>query len=71
MGYTGYLLGIWALIQYNNIALSVEQIPLWRWNGRKVVLFPQWGFLYFQESIFILNQPPVDRYPYLLTKELP
>ena len=40
-------IGIWALIQYQDIILPVQEIPLWRQDGRKIVLSPQWDFLYW------------------------
>ena len=36
-----------ALIQYKDVVLPVKEIPLWRYDGRKIVLSPQWDFLYW------------------------
>ena len=48
----------WSQIQYGNVILSVHEILLWRWDGHKVVLSPQWFFLYWQVRIVILNARP-------------
>ena len=29
-----------ALIQYKDVILLVQEIPLWKWDGRKIVLTP-------------------------------
>ena len=36
-----------ALIQYKDAVLPVKEIPLCRYDGRKIVLSPQWDFLYW------------------------
>ena len=37
----------WALIQYEDVILPVQEIPLWIKDGYKIVLSPQWDFLYW------------------------
>ena len=43
-----YLISIsnWTLIQHEDVVLPAKEIPLWRSDGRKIVLFPKWEFLY-------------------------
>ena len=37
------------LIRYKDVilSLSVQEIPLWKYDGHKIVLSPQWCFLYW------------------------
>ena len=54
-----YIQEIWGLIQYEDIVPRVYKIPLWRKDSLKIILSPQWEFLYWWYDIFILNQRPV------------
>ena len=47
-----------AVIQYKYVDLPVQETPLWRQDGRKIVLSPQWDFLYWKNGTCILKQPP-------------
>ena len=49
---------VWALIQYKDVILPVKKIPLWRKDGRNIVLSSKWDFLYWYDGIFIVNQLP-------------
>ena len=43
------------LTQYKDV-LPVKEIALWRYDGRKIILYPQWNVLFWWDDIFILNQ---------------